>query len=97
MANILAKMNLYTPGEIQEVIARQAQKKRKRLKLSQQLLADKSGVSLGSVKRFERTGQVSLGSLLKIALVLDNLQDFESLFKDSGIPQSLDEILKGKK
>lgn len=47
-----------------------ARNKRKTLKLSQEELAKRSGVSFCSVKRFENTGEISLTSLLKIAVVL---------------------------
>ena len=53
---------------------------RKQLKLSQAQLADRSGVSLGSIKRFEQTGKVSFEALLKLAHVLGRLSDFEALF-----------------
>ena len=61
-------------------IARRMQKKRKTNKLTQKQLAQKSGVSLGSVKRFERLGEISLSSLVKIAFVLDCEDDFDTLF-----------------
>ncbi len=61
-------------------IARRVQRKRKQHKLTQQQLSRKSGVSLGSVKRFERTGEISLTSLVKIAFVLDCEKDFDELF-----------------
>ena len=41
--------------------------------------ATRSGVSLGSLKRFERTGQISLESLLKLAFVLECLGDFDGV------------------
>jgi transcriptional regulator with XRE-family HTH domain len=62
-------------------IAKVAQEKRLSLNLSQQSLADRSGVSLGTLKKFERTGQISLESLLKIALPLECLNEFMGLFK----------------
>ena len=55
-------------------------KKRKDMKISQKKLSDISGVSYGSIKRFELTGEISLRSLLKIASALDSLEDFEKLF-----------------
>ena len=61
-------------------IVRRVQRKRKQHKLTQQQLSRKSGVSLGSVKRFERTGEISLTSLVKIAFVLDCEKDFDELF-----------------
>ena len=84
--------NLKTPYEVSIKIAEKAKAKRKYMKLTQQQLSDKSGVSLGSLKRFERTGEVSLSSLLKIALVLDSLKEFERLF-DKPEYTSIEEIL----
>ena len=54
---------------------------RKQLKLTQEELAMRSGVSLGSIKRFESSGQISLESLLKLAQILNRLNDFELIFK----------------
>lgn len=54
--------------------------RRKELKLSQKLLAQKSGVSYASVRRFENTGDIALASLLKIANTLNCLTDFNALF-----------------
>lgn len=71
---------LKTPYEIQQDISKHAKQHRKSLKLTQSVLANRSGVSLGSVKRFEQTGEISLSSLLKIAMVLDCLSDFENIF-----------------
>ena len=54
--------------------------RRKELKLTQKLLAQRSGVSYASVRRFESTGDIALVSLLKIANVLNCLDDFNALF-----------------
>ena len=87
--------NLKTPYEVSIKIAEKAKAKRKYMKLTQQQLSDKSGVSLGSLKRFDRTGEISLSSLLKIALVLDSLKEFERLF-DKPEYTSIEEILNDK-
>ena len=71
-----------TPQEINKKIAERIRLIRKRRKLSQERLSEKSGVSLGSVKRFERTGEISLFSLTKIAIALDLEQGLKDLFKD---------------
>ncbi len=71
---------LKTPQEIRLGIAAKAQAKRLALNMSQKDLAARSGVSLGSVKRFETTGEISLASLLAIALILNDLEAFSSLF-----------------
>ncbi|HCQ12662.1 helix-turn-helix transcriptional regulator, partial [Flavobacterium sp.] len=69
-----------TPSQVQLELAERFKKLRKYKKLSQSELADKSGVSLGSIKRFEYTGQISLESLLKLAHLFDRLDDFEEIF-----------------
>ena len=94
MDNILTKM-LKLPQEIQMELAERAQVLRKGEKLSQEQLAKKSGVSFGSVKRFERTGKISLESLLKIAFVLNATEAFDQLFTPRpDMPNSLDELFE---
>ncbi len=70
-----------TPTEISQQLAQRHKLLRKQLKFSQAEMAERSGVSLGSLKRFETTGQISLESLLKLAHLLDRLADFEELFQ----------------
>ena len=53
-----------TPKELSLLIAANVRKRRKGQKLSMQDLSDKSGVSYGSIKRFESIGEISLKSLL---------------------------------
>jgi transcriptional regulator with XRE-family HTH domain len=53
---------------------------RKRKKLSQKQLAVKSGVSLGSLRRFEQSGEISLQSLTKLAIALDVDGELDELF-----------------
>ena len=53
---------------------------RKRRSISQEKLSSMSGVSYGSIKRFETTGQISLISLTKIAMTLDIADELRNLF-----------------
>ena len=71
---------LETPQEIQRDIAAKGQARQLLLNMSQKELAARSGVSLGSVKRFESSGEISLSSLLSIAMVLNELEAFAGLF-----------------
>ena len=66
-------INLYqkTWTEINNDIAQKIVRLRKRKKITQKQLAARSGVSLGSLKRFEQSGEISLQSLPKIAIALD--------------------------
>ena len=88
-------LSFKTPGEVSKEIAQRAKAKRKYMKLTQARLAEKADVSLSSLKRFERTGEISLSSLLRIAMVLDSLKEFEGLFEK---PQytSIEEIINDK-
>ena len=82
-------INLKTPKDIRLDIAAKAKARRLALDISQKELAVRSGVSLGSVKRFEASGLISLSSLLEIGLVLRQLQDFDMLFAVPESPASL--------
>lgn len=90
---------MVTPQEMQKVIARQLRSLRLELNLSQKTLSEKSGVSYGTLKNFEQTGQISLESLLKIALVIDHINDFRVLFKPKSSEKalSLDTLIEDKK
>ena len=81
---ILYMNNLFTqlmsPRDIQNQIAENMKAKRKAKKISQQDLSVKSGVSYGSIKRFENHGEISLQSLVKIAISLDCESDLLNLF-----------------
>lgn len=80
------------PGEIDRLIAERLRKIRRRRKISQQALSQKSGVSLGSLKRFEQTGEISLKSLTKLAIALEVDDKLEQLFSE--VPfLSIEEII----
>lgn len=63
-------------------IVERVKQRRKELKLTQQGLAKRSGVSYASIRRFESTGEISFTSLLKIANALNALADFNMLFNN---------------
>lgn len=69
------------PYDFLREIALRHQALRKQAGFSQSELAKRSGVSLGSLKRFESTGQISLESLLKLTDVLNRLNDFEAILQ----------------
>ena len=63
---------------------------RRRRGYSQAEFADRSGVSLGSLKRFEQTGEVSLRHLWGIAEALDLGDELSHLF--TVVPKTRQEI-----
>ena len=73
-----------TPTEINLGVARRMRDLRKRRKITQKELAERSNVSFASVKKFERTGDISLRSLTKIAMELGVSNQIRGLF--SAVP-----------
>jgi len=69
--------NLSTPEETAQHLANKVRAARLARNWKQATLAERSGVSLPSLRRFERTGLVSLQNLLKLAFALGRLTDFE--------------------
>lgn len=87
-------INLYqkTWTEINNDIAQKIVRLRKRKKITQKQLAARSGVSLGSLKRFEQSGEISLQYLTKIAIALDVENELEDLFNN--VPfASIEEVI----
>lgn len=76
----MEKLEWETIEEILEKLAKRVSRVRKRKKISQEQLSVMSGVSFGSIKRFERTGQISLYSLTRIAIALDCVYEIKKLF-----------------
>lgn len=69
-----------TAEELDQKLSQRVRNIRKRRSISQERLASMSGVSYGSIKRFETSGQISLISLTKIAMALDIADDIRNLF-----------------
>ncbi len=80
-----------TPLEVSKALAERHRIQRKQLKMSQEEMAERSGVSLGSLKRFENTGKISLDSLLKLMHLLGRLNEFDNLLLTK---ENLDEVKK---
>lgn len=81
-----------SPRAIAMELAARARARRLEANLTQQGLASRSGVSLGSLKRFERTGAASLEVVARIALALGVADGFTQLLAPREL-RSLDELL----
>lgn len=86
--------NPKTPNDLAKELVEKIKQQRKKLKISQIQLAAKSGVSLGSIKRFESKYEISLNSLIKILIALNLEQDLENLFTQKDY-NSIDEVING--
>ena len=73
-------LNQKTSYEVRHALRERFRARRKEWKLSQKALSEKADVSLGSLKRFESSGNISLNSLIKLAFALGYEDDFDQLF-----------------
>ena len=89
-------VNIYqweTAEEIDKKLAERVKNIRKRRKITQEALSEKSGVSYGSIKRFETTGMISFLALTKLAIALGCVDEIRELFAD--IPYgSIEEVIR---
>lgn len=93
-------MNKYSitkqPSLVLREVATRHKKYRKNRKLSQEVLAERSGISLGSLKRFESTGQISFESLLRLAHFYGLLDHFSPLFEEKEDMKKMAELFNDK-
>lgn len=82
-----------TAEEINRDLAKRLRNIRRRRAISQEKLSRMSGVSLGSLKRFEASGQISLLSLTKLAMALGLADEVRELF--SQVPyKDIEEVIR---
>jgi transcriptional regulator with XRE-family HTH domain len=93
LANNDFVLDAFNPYAIAQGLATRLKQKRLSIRLTQQALAKRSGVSLGSLKRFENQYEISLKHLLQLAVVLDATEEFADLFPVNQF-NSMDELLK---
>ena len=87
--------HIKTPSEISKALSNRVKQTRIRRSITQEELAERSGVSFGSVKRFEQTGEISLKHLILISKVLRCSEQWDELFSLSNY-ESMEELLKEK-
>ncbi len=73
--------SLETPEQVSTKLAARAKALRLARGWKQSTLAERSGVSLASLRRFEDSGRVSLQNLLDLAFALNRLDDFDALLQ----------------
>lgn len=71
---------LRTPKEVAVALSQRVKTLRLERQWTQEEVAQRAGITLATYRRFETTGLISLERLLKIALVLDALPQFDKLF-----------------
>ena len=88
--------SLETPERLSRTLADRVKALRLARGWKQATLAELSGVSLASLRRFEDSGKVSLQNLLSLAFALNRLDDFNALLQ-APPASSLAELEAGEK
>ncbi len=86
-----APIQLHDPDEIAFQLAERMRAERLRREWKQETLAERSGVSLPTIRRYERTGRTSVENLLKLCHALGRLDEFADLLKPPPA-SSIDEL-----
>lgn len=89
-------LQLKEPGDVARGVAERARERRLARNLTQAGLAARSGVSLGALKLFERTGKISFEALVRIAFALDAEGGFDGLFAPAP-PRSIEDVIEKPK
>lgn len=85
-----------TPSDIAIKMAQKLKSIRKRRKITQKQLAARSNVSYATLRKFEKTGQISLESFIKISMELGLLNELSNLFSDPTY-NSIEEVINERK
>lgn len=90
-------LQLYTYYEKQKQIADRFLRLRKELKLSRERVSQLSGVPYETIRRFERDGDISLSSLVKLCMAMQLYDDLDNLFKERPVYKSIEDVLNDSK
>ncbi len=86
---------LMTTAKAQEQLASNVQARRLAIGLTQAGLASRSGVTLGTLRKFERTGAASIETLFKLLMVVGGLERMiEASAPEQNEFTSIDEVLE---
>lgn len=88
---IVVPLPLHTPTEVQQRFALRLRAVRLQLGWMQASLAERAGVSLATVRRFERDGQITLANFLRLAHALGVLDQLAGCFEPPKV-RSIDEL-----
>ncbi|MBQ1457451.1 MAG: helix-turn-helix transcriptional regulator [Butyrivibrio sp.] len=85
-----------TPSDVAIRLAKKVRDIRKRKKITQKQLAGRSNVSYATLRKFEKTGQISLESFIKLAMELGVIQEINDLFTKP-VYSSIEEVINASK
>jgi transcriptional regulator with XRE-family HTH domain len=92
MSNITKLKPLRSPLDSAHEVALREKVRRRKLGITQERLATMSGVSVGSIRRFEQTGAIAFESLVRIMRALDCEDELSALFSKPAY-RSIQEVI----
>lgn len=82
-------------SKVQKKLVDNVRERRLQMNLTQEGLAERSGVPLPTLRKFEQKGLISLDSFLKLLLVVGGLEEMVDVLKPKEQSfKSIDDILK---
>ncbi|WP_316846021.1 helix-turn-helix transcriptional regulator [Pedobacter psychrodurus] len=88
-------ISLISPSKAQDKIAKNIRAKRLSIGFTQEGLAERSGVPLATLRKFEQKSLISLESFLKLLMVIGGLEEMIEVLKPSKPTfNSIDEVLQ---
>ncbi len=85
-----------TPSDVAMKLAQKLKSIRKRRKITQKQLAARSNVSYATLRKFEKTGQISLESFIKITMELGLTSELDHMFSVP-VYNSIEEVINEQK
>lgn len=79
--SVQTAFHLLTPPAAQRMLADRVREARIALGLKQTTLAERAGVTLATLRRFEQKGEISLKYLMRLCHALGRLDEFDQLLK----------------
>lgn len=88
--------SLISPSKAQLKIADNVRARRLAMELTQEGLAERAGVPLPTLRKFEQKGSISLESFFKLLMVVGGIDEIVTALKPSKPSfNSIDDVLKG--
>ena len=88
-------LNITSPFDVKEGLRHRAKQRRLEANLSQEGLAMRANVSLGTLKHFETTGDASIEFIIAVAFALSAEQEFDGLFPSHPY-KTIDDVIEKK-
>lgn len=101
MNNILSVLENYTLDNADEIalsLAHDFRKRRIEKNLTREQIAEKSGVAISNIVRFEQKGLISLKNLIGIAMAMEYTSEIKNIFSEPkySTMEELTQIRKNK-